>query len=290
MKRKVLVLGANGMAGHVITLGLKEDINNFEVISIARSKSSIDLTYILDITNFKELDNIISNENPDVIINCVGLLNNTAEEYPDKAVLVNAYLPHFLEAKTKKNRIKVIHISTDCVFSGNEGNYTESSIKNGIGYYAQSKAIGEIINTKDLTFRTSIIGPDINPNGIGLFNWFYKQHGEIPGYTNAFWTGVTTIELLSAIKIAIKEDLSGLYHLVNNEKISKFQLLKLMNLEFSKNNIILSNEKYKVDKSLLNTRNDFNFIVKDYNIMLKEMNDWMQQHIYLYNHYYKIDF
>ena len=289
MKTKILILGVNGMAGHVIATGLKDDINNYEVVSIARAQSSIQPTYLLDITNFKRLEEIINNENPDIIINCVGLLNKTAEENPDKAILVNAYLPHFLESITNQKNIKIIHISTDCVFSGKEGNYIETSFKNGIGYYAQSKAIGEIINSKDLTFRTSIIGPDINPSGIGLFNWFYKQHGEINGYTNAYWTGVTTIELLNAIKIAIKENICGLYHLVNNKKISKFILLELMKLEFGKKNIILKCEKYKVDKSLVNSRNDFTFIVKDYNEMLKEMNDWMQKHDFLYDHYNKVD-
>jgi len=289
MKKKIVVLGANGMAGHVITIGLREDINNYNVISIARSHSEIEPNYILDITNFMELENIINKEAPDVIINCIGILNNTAEENPDEAILINSYLPHFLEAKTKKSKTKIIHISTDCVFSGKEGNYIESSFKNGIGYYAQSKAIGEVINSKDLTFRTSIIGPDINPNGIGLFNWFYKQQGEIFGYTNAFWTGITTVELLNAIKKAIKEDLCGLYHLVNNKKISKFQLLELMNFEFGKRNTLLPNEKYKVDKSLFNTRNDFNFIVKDYSIMIKEMKNWIQQHLNFYSHYIKSD-
>ena len=285
MKIKVLILGANGMAGHVITTGLKEDINNYEVVSISRTQSLIQPTYLLDISNFKLLEEIIYNENPNIIINCVGLLNKTAEENPDKAILVNAYLPHFLVSITKQKNIKILHISTDCVFSGKEGNYIETSYKNGIGYYAQSKAIGEIINHKDLTFRTSIIGPDINSNGIGLFNWFYKQSGEITGYANAYWTGVTTIELLNAIKFAIKENICGLYHLVNNNKISKLNLLELMKLEFGKKNNILSDEKYKVDKSLINSRTDFTFIVKDYKDMLKEMNYWIQKHIYLYGHY-----
>lgn len=285
MSKKILVLGANGMAGHVITIGLSETKELYDVISVARTNSIIAPTYLLDITNFEVLSTLIKKVKPDVIINCIGVLNKTAEDNPDKAILINAYLPHFLESVTKGEKIKVIHISTDCVFSGQEGNYIENSFKNGIGYYAQSKALGEIYNKKDLTFRTSIIGPEINHNGIGLFHWFYQQDIRINGYTNAIWTGITTIELLNAIKSAIVEDISGLYHLVNEQKISKYQLLNLMNVEFARKNIIVPDNSYIIDKSLVNTRNDFSFSVKNYSEMLIDMKKWIQDHKSIYNHY-----
>jgi len=285
MRKKILVLGSNGMAGHVITIGLSQDPGLYEVVSVARKNSIIKPTYLLDVTDFMELEFLIKKEMPDVIINCIGVLNITAEENSDKAILLNSYLPHFLESITKFWNVKVIQISTDCVFSGKEGGYNEASFKNGIGYYAQSKALGEIINKKDLTLRTSIIGPDINNNGIGLFHWFYNQHEKIRGFTNAFWTGITTIELLNAIKSAINEDLCGLYHLVNNKKISKYHLLNLMNVEFNCKIIITPDSSYKIDKSLLNTRNDFNYHVKEYGEMLKEMKDWIVTHKYIYSHY-----
>jgi dTDP-4-dehydrorhamnose reductase len=285
MNKKILVLGVNGMAGHIITTGLREDSEKFEVIGVARSNSIIKPNLLFDILDFCELERVIKKVTPDIIINCVGLLNKNAEENPDKAILINSYLPHFLETLTKFSKTRIIHISTDCVFSGKEGNYTENSFKNGIGYYAQSKALGEVINTKDLTFRTSIIGPEINTEGIGLFHWFYNQTDNIKGFTNAFWTGITTIELLNAIKSAINENLIGLYHLVNCKKISKYELLNLMNVEFERNIIIIPEEKYKIDKSLLNTRDDFSFNVKEYKEMLKEMNFWIQSHKTFYSHY-----
>jgi len=154
MRKKIIVLGANGMAGHVIFCGLKEEEKKYEVFSIARSYSKVNPTIILDVTDFKGLALAINQIQPDVIINCVGVLNKSAEENPDLAILLNSYLPHFLESITKNTTSKVIHISTDCVFSGDEGSYTEVSVKNGTGFYAQSKALGEIINQKDLTFRT----------------------------------------------------------------------------------------------------------------------------------------
>jgi len=285
MRKKILILGSNGMAGHVITLGLSKNQELYDVITVARNNSLIKPTYILDVSNFKELETLIGNIIPDIIINCIGLLNKTAEENPAKAILINSYLPHFLESITRSKKTKIIHISTDCVFSGKEGNYNENSFKNGVGFYAQSKALGEVINNKDLTFRTSIIGPEINSNGIGLFHWFYNQQGQINGFKNVFWTGITTIELLNAIKSAIDENIVGLYHLVNNHKISKYHLLELMKIEFKKNIVLLSDNEYKIDKSLVNTRNDFSFEIKNYAEMISDMKYWIEDNKIFYPHY-----
>jgi len=287
MRNKVLILGANGMAGHVITTGLKAD-DAYEVISVARNKSVVNPTILMDVSNFDSLEILIKNTKADVIINCIGLLNTTAENNPDQAILVNSYIPHFLEAKTKNTNTKVIHISTDCVFSGEEGGYTEKSFKNGKGFYAQSKALGELDNSKDLTFRTSIVGPEINTNGIGLFHWFANQNGKINGYSNAYWTGITTIELFNAIKIAISENLTGLYHLVNDHKISKYSLVEIFNEVFHKNLSINPYDEYRLDKSLINSRTDFSFKVSSYKEMVLEMKNWIKKNKELYPHYLTI--
>lgn len=287
MAKKIIVLGANGMAGHVITTGLKADAS-YEVISVARTKSIIEPTVLIDVSDFVSLSTVIKKTHADVIINCIGLLNKTAEDNPDQAILVNSYLPHFLASQTKNTKTKVIHISTDCVFSGEEGGYTEKSFRNGKGFYAQSKALGELENSKDLTFRTSIIGPELNTNGIGLFHWFANQAGKINGYTKAYWTGITTIELLSAIKTAISENLTGLYHLVNDGKISKYNLVTILNEVFHKKLIINPYDGYKVDKSLNNTRNDFDFKVNSYEVMISEMKNWIESNKELYPHYISI--
>lgn len=287
MAKKVIVLGANGMAGHVITTGLMAD-GGYKVISVARYKSVVNPSVIMDVSDFDSLSKLIKNTKADVIINCIGLLNTTAEDNSDQAILVNSYLPHFLESQTKNTTTKVIHISTDCVFSGEEGGYTEKSIKNGKGFYAQSKALGELENTKDLTFRTSIIGPELNINGIGLFHWFANQTGTINGYTNAYWTGITTIELLSAIKTAISQNLTGLYHLVNGRKISKYNLVNIINEVFQKKLSINPYDGYKVDKSLINTRSDFSFKVNSYEVMVSDMKNWIESNKELYPHYISI--
>ena len=272
------------MAGHVIATGLYRD-TDYEVISVARSKSFISPSILMDVSDFTSLIKLIRNTEPNVIVNCIGLLNKRAEDNTDQAILLNSYLPHLLESETKYTNTKIIHISTDCVFSGEEGNYNEKSFKNGIGIYAQSKALGELENTKDLTFRTSIIGPELNTNGIGLFHWFSKQEDTVFGYTNAFWTGVTTIELLNAIKMAINENLSGLYHLVNEEKISKYDLVSIFNTVFNKNLKIQPYDVYRVDKSLINTRKDFAYKVKSYQEMILNMKIWIDSNKDLYPHY-----
>ena len=284
--KKVVVIGCKGMAGHVVKTWL-ESTGLYDVWGIARGIDSGQKLINLDVSNTKELESILDNGSFDVVINCIGLLNKTAEDNPELAVWFNSYFPQLLATFGKKYNFKLIHISTDCVFSGKEGGYKEDSFKNGIGFYAQSKALGEVINAKDLTFRTSIIGPELNENGIGLFHWFMNQNHEIFGYSEAYWSGVTTIELAKGIHEAIKQDLTGLYHFVNSSKISKFDLVNEFNSNFRDGGInIISKSDYKVDKSLINTRDDFNYTFSSYQIMIKEMKNWILDNRNLYKHYF----
>lgn len=282
---KFLVLGASGMAGHVISIYLKEQ--GHEVVALTRKSFPYCSNIILDVAQTNELAKVIKNGKFDCIINCVGILNEFAEQNKDEAVLLNSYLPHFLVMVTKGTKTKIIHMSTDCVFSGRTGGYKEDTFKDGETFYDRSKALGEIDNDKDLTFRNSIIGPDTSQAGIGLFNWYMKQNGIIKGFTNAIWTGVTTLTLAKAMEKATLENLTGVYNLVNNETINKYNLLKLFSSFFTENELnILKDDKVKIDKSLINTRTDFSFIVPSYEEMIAEMNDWILTHRELYPHYF----
>jgi len=281
--KKILIIGSKGMAGHMLYTYLKEE-SDFEIIDIARGEDFFVPNYQIDVTNFKSLKDVLDKENPDVVINCIGVLNNDAETNPDKAILLNCYLPHFLAKAGDENKFKLIHISTDCVFNGKTGGYLENSFKDGIGFYAQTKALGEVLSHKHLTFRTSIIGPELKENGIGLFNWFMHQKNKIQGFTQAFWTGVTTLELAKAVKAAILQDLTGLHHLVNEEKINKFDLLNLLKLTFNKDILIESNDNYKVDKSLIKTNHNFNYTVPSYKKMLEDSKNWIILHRHLYKY------
>lgn len=281
-KMNYLIIGAGGMAGHLIAIYLKEQGESIE--GIARRTLSYCNTHLLDVTDFEKLKNIIEHRNYDCIVNCVGLLNERAEIDIANAILINAYLPHYLAKITKNLHTKVIHLSTDCVFSGKKGAYSENDIPDGSSIYDRTKALGELNDEKNLTFRNSIIGPDINEFGIGLLNWFMKSTDKIYGYDKAIWTGVTTLTLAKAIHAASKMEVKGLYHLVNNEKICKYDLLRLLNEYSNKNLIIEKVDGLIQDKSLLNGRNDFSFVVPCYRTQVEELFEWMELHKELYKY------
>ncbi|UOX34031.1 SDR family oxidoreductase [Flavobacterium sediminilitoris] len=285
--KKILVIGSKGMAGHVILYYLKSK-KNFEVFSMARSIEKSDFNFSLDVSDTNKVKTIILENQFDVIVNCIGILNKNAEENPETAIWYNSYFPHFIESITRNTTTKIIHISTDCVFSGEKGSYTENDFKDGIGFYAQSKALGEIINDKDVTIRTSIIGPELKLNGIGLLNWFLNQpeNTNLKGFTNAFWTGLTTLELAKVIVAIIEQNIKGLIQVTPQNKISKYNLLKLFNTIYRNDKlIILKEDKYKIDKSLSSIRTDFNYIVPTYKKMLIEQKKWMLKNNNIYKHY-----
>ena len=273
------------MAGHLISLYFKE--RGHDVVGFARQQSELlDRTIIGDASDMSHIKKTIDEGGFDAVINCIGLLNQYAEENKAMAVLLNGYLPHYLTDITKDTKTKVIHMSTDCVFAGNDGPYYEDTLPNGTTFYDRSKAMGEINTAKDLTFRNSIVGPDIKPSGIGLFNWFMKQDGEVGGYTGAIWTGVTTYTLAKAMEQALKENLTGLYNLVNNESINKYDLLGLFNKYFRAGEVKINpNDKLQLDKSLRSKREDFSFVVPSYEQQVKEMREWVDAHPSLYPHY-----
>jgi dTDP-4-dehydrorhamnose reductase len=144
--------------------------------------------------------------------------------------------------------------------------------------------LGELNDDRNLSIRTSFIGPDINENGMGLFNWFMKQNGEVSGYTGAIWSGVTSITLAKAINAALEQNLTGLYHLTNNVKISKFELLQLLNELRSEPVEIKPSDAVKEDKSLVCSRSDFDFQVPSYAEMVREMGGWIRARGELYSH------
>lgn len=284
--KKILVLGAGGMAGHVISLHLREQ--GYNVDTLSANKALDDKTILIDVMNKGDFDNILEQKTYDVIINCIGILVKQSEDRKDLSTYLNAFLPHYLENKYKSSKTKIIHLSTDCVFSGKNGPYDENSVFDGELYYDRTKALGEINNDKDLTLRMSIIGPDMQEGGTGLFNWFFSQTGEISGYKNAIWNGVTTIELAKGVESAIFQDLIGLYHLVPRGNISKYDLVKLFADIFERKDIsVVPDYKISVDKTLKNTRNDFDFEITDYNTMLQDMKNWINSHQALYPHYMK---
>jgi dTDP-4-dehydrorhamnose reductase len=281
---KILVLGVNGMAGHTIALYFQE--KGHDVIGFSRTQVNFCKNIVGNVFELEYLKKILANGQFDTVINCIGILNKSAEEHRSNAVYLNSCLPHLIVDALKNTPTRLIHMSTDCVFAGNTGPYYENSLTDGRTFYDRSKALGEVVDDKNLTFRNSIIGPDLNENGIGLFNWFMKQQGEIKGYNKAIWTGVTTLTLAKAMESALENNLTGLFNLVNNESISKFDLLSLFNKHFKDEKIkIKKDEIFKLDKSLINSRKDFDFDMLSYEQMIVDMKDWIERYSSLYPHY-----
>ncbi len=281
---KFLILGVSGMAGHIIATYLKE--RKHEVVGYSRRKVLAIKCIQGDARDLLKLEKVIVNGNFDVVVNAIGVLNQFAETDKENAVFVNAYLPHYLAKVTKKIKTRVIHMSTDCVFSGKTGPYKEDAYPDGESFYDRSKALGELRDEKNLTLRNSIVGPDINVGGIGLLNWFMKQSGTINGYKTAMWTGLTTLELAKVIEYAAMHNAHGLVNMVNDHNISKYDLLKLFNhyLRDDEVNIQPSNA-VSLDKTLVRTNWDLNYTVPSYEVMVQEMAAWIHSHSDLYPHY-----
>lgn len=282
--KKVAVLGSTGMAGHVIAFYLEEQ--GFDVYRMSRSGENSAKGISFDASNTPALSRWLDDISPQIIVNCIGLLQKKCEEYSDKAILINSYLPRLWERKYLSAATRIIHLSTDCVFSGSQGKYRENDFKHDPTMYDRSKALGEIRNRKDLTFIMSIIGPDAYINCTGLFTWFMKQRGTINGYGKAIWSGVTTIELARGIEAAIRQRLSGLYQLVPDEPIDKYNLLLLIKEAFQKDDVaIVCTKDVCINKSLINTRSNFDFNVRNYADQIMDIKRWIKTHQYLYPHY-----
>lgn len=272
------------MAGHLISLYLKEQGHN--VFGFDRHPSRYVESMAGDARDTDRLRGMIRDGRYDSVINCIGVLNQFAEQNKALATFLNAYFPHFLAEITSGTDTQVIHMSTDCVFSGRRGAYTETDFKDGETFYDRSKALGELEDGKNITLRNSIVGPDIYPAGIGLLNWFMQQKGEINGYTKAMWTGQTTLQLAKTMEVAAKERAHGLYNTVPERAISKYDLLGLFNRYMRADQLSIHPvEGVNADKSLKRTRFEFSFRIPDYETMVAELGEWMKRHKNMYPHY-----
>lgn len=282
---KFLVLGCNGMSGHMVSLYLEEQ--GYTVDGFAREESKFVHTVIGDARDLDLLKKTVEGGQYDTVVNCIGLLNKFAEDDHEAAVFLNSYLPQFLAKITKESNTQVIHISTDCVFSGARGGYRENDFPDGTLFYDRSKALGELDGKKDVTFRNSIIGPDIKKDGIGLLNWFMQQRGKVRGYKNAMWTGQTTLQLAKTIENAAIQRVHGLYHMVPEVSISKYDMLQLFNRYVRKEPVVIvPEENFKIDKSLVRTNFEtFSYKIPGYEEQIKELGEWMRAYKGLYPHY-----
>lgn len=284
--KKILILGSSGMLGHIVYHYLNET-GKYCIVDTSFPMKANQSSNILNATNKLVVEEYILTTKPDVVVNCIGILIKGSQNDPSNAIYLNSFLPHQLSKLMLEAGGKLIHVSTDCVFSGEKGNYVETDFKDARDIYGLSKALGEVVNGVDLTLRTSIIGPQIQNNSEGLFHWFMKQTGEVKGFTQTFWGGVTTLELSKVIDSAIEQNLTGLQHITNSTKISKFELIKLLKEIWNRENIrIIPDTDSISDKSLLSIRNDFDYQVPSYEQMLMDLKGWIDSHQNLYHNNY----
>jgi dTDP-4-dehydrorhamnose reductase len=285
MKKKILVLGNSGLIGHQVFNYLQK-FEVYSVYGLSKSNKFFENTILLNLRDELALKKVINNLLPDIIINCAGVLIESSNLDPENAIYLNSYLPHSLNNICTDLNIKFIHISTDCVFSGDRGNYSEDDYKDGRTIYAKTKGLGEFVSNKNLIIRTSVIGPELKNDERELFNWFMNQKNQIFGFEKSIWSGLTTIELSKVIKIAIENNIVGLYNVTTEVPINKYDLLILLN-KYSGHNIdIVKSVGVISDKSLIDNRKEINFTYLSYDRMIFEMFEFIYKNKQLYNHYF----
>jgi dTDP-4-dehydrorhamnose reductase len=272
---KVLIMGGQGMVGHMLVRYLKKHTSHTIYYTTRDRNDSHGL--FADARDWFNVEYLLELLSPHIVVNCIGILNHYAEQDQVNAYWINGILPHRLKYKLNEFGGKLIQISSDCVFEGLQGGHVELDIPDGTSVYARSKALGEVTQSPHLTIRTSIIGPEIRKHGIGLMQWLLQQHGEIKGYSRVIWNGVTTIELAKFIRYVIEDQsIDGLFHLTAPNSISKYSLLKLLQKKLRKSDItIIRDSGIKLNRTLLSTRTDIQYAVPDYKHMISELLTWM---------------
>ncbi len=259
----VLVVGATGLIGSALFRHLSRN-DDFAVFGSIRnsldkrffsSSLSKNLLSRSDASDYQNWQNIFKKIQPDIVINCLGITKHLKEgNDPLMTIPINAYFPHYLNGLCQEYSARLIHISSDCVFSGSRGNYFEGESPDAEDFYGRSKALGEITRGSAITLRTSTIGHELY-SGLGLLDWFLAQKGSCQGFKNAYFSGIPTIELARIIErfIIPNPQLHGLYH-VGGKKISKFDLLTQIAHEYRKKIEIIPNTSFKIDRSLNSDR------------------------------------
>lgn len=278
---RILVLGANGMLGNAILRVISQK-KNWLVYGTVRNIKS---TFCIKALNVKIIHGVFADlhdslmeaflkSQPNIVVNCVGLVKQHANaENPLDAIPINGILPHRLAAMCELIGARLIHISTDCVFSGGKGNYSETDLADAQDLYGRSKLIGEVSNSSTITLRTSIIG-HAAINTYGLIDWFLQEKSVVKGYTKAIFSGLPTNELARVIRdfVIPNKHIHGIYH-VASSPISKHDLLVLVNKIYSKGLKIQPDDTVRINRTLNATRfmNATGYVAPQWPDLINEM-------------------
>ena len=260
METKILILGISGMLGHTLFQYFLQNsafttygtLRNNQPIPSKNALIESSIYPNIDANSLDKIENLITTLKPDIVINCIGIIKQLpSAKDPIPSITINALFPHQLAKLCQKHNAKLIHISTDCVFSGLKGNYTEQDNPDPVDLYGRTKLLGEVTYNNCLTLRTSIIGRELNSQN-SLLEWFLSQQGKtVKGYDRAIYTGLTTPVLAQIIEKIILEHptLTGLWH-VSSNPITKYQLLNIINQTFNLGITIEKDETFICDRSL----------------------------------------
>ena len=258
---KLLILGSNGLLGNTLTKYFFEK-KNYETYGFLRDSSKLKffkkkyinrLIIIQNILNTTDLRRNIKALMPDVIINCIGQTNKIRGKNLDNIenyININSLFPFRLKEICDEIQSRLIHFSSDCVFSGEKGFYSERDNPDPTDIYGKSKLLGEIDDENIITIRKSVIGHELDSRK-GLLEWFLNQEGSVEGYKEAIFSGLTVLELARIIDMYIlpNKNLKGIIH-ISGEPISKYDLLKIIANQYNKHNEIVPNKEIKINRSL----------------------------------------
>lgn len=278
---RLLILGGTGMLGHQ----LYKSLSHFHDVKITTRQSMAEVAAFkifkerdvlanCNALNYEELTAALAEVQPEVIINAIGLIKQRPEkEDVYKNLEVNSLFPRQLSIIARPRKIRIVHFSTDCVFSGKRGHYTEADLCDAEDAYGKSKFLGELHESHTITLRTSIIGFELY-NKASLLEWALSQKGQIRGFTKAIYTGFTTQEMARVVNRIITQfpDKSGLYQ-VASEPINKYELLQMINFAFKLNLDIVPDEKFTCYRDILSERfrREFTYQPPSWQVMIAEL-------------------
>jgi len=284
---RILVLGGDGMLGHQLfeSLRSRHDIRvtlrqrlaayrEFDSFSAENAYEGV------EVGSMDRLIEVLGEFRPEAVVNAVGIVKqrSTAKE-SIPSLEINSLFPHRLAGLCKAAGIRMVHVSTDCVFSGRKGGYRETDLSDAEDLYGRTKYLGEVSDSHCITLRTSIVGRELSRKQ-GLLEWFLSQRGSVQGFTNALFSGFTTLELSRIIEKILTEhpEKGGLYH-VSSDPISKFDLLTLIKKKMGLRIEIIPTEEPRLDRSLDSTRfrKEFNYIPPTWEEMVGELSMNMQE-------------
>lgn len=279
---RLVILGGTGMLGHTLWERLprrfpdtyttiRKGISDYGDDRLFESDRVIDH---MDVMDLRMLEGALMVIKPDVILNCIGITKRREDpQNPIPSIILNAMLPHKLAKLAADLKAKLIHFSTDCVFDGKTGHYSDDTPPNATDLYGRTKALGEVTDNNALTLRSSFIGKELQ-EGTELLEWFLSQTDVVRGFKNAIYTGLTTLELCRVIEKLLLNypDASGLYN-VSSEPINKFDLLRLIGEKMHRCVEIIPDESFHCDRSLDSARfrRDFGYTPPPWTKMVEEL-------------------